>query len=117
MKEIKKQLKLERQQYHKVHLSLINCVLPQKLTPKEIEVLAEFMSLTGDIAKDRFGATARKFVKDKLGLSSAGLSGHLKHLKDKRFLLEAEEGSFSILPILFPEEEEQLYVFKLINIE
>lgn len=117
MNQIKKQMKLKKGEYYQTHLSLVNCVLPVKLTPMEIKVLASFMSLTGDIAKDRFGTTAKKMVKEDLSITSAGMSNYLRSLKDKGFLLESKDGTLTILPILFPQKEEQVYMFKLINSE
>lgn len=115
MEQIKKHLKLSKDQYYESHLSIVNCILPVKLTPTEISVLAAFMSLNGDIGKDRFGTTARKMVKKKLGISASGLSNYLRDLKNKEFLLEEKEKEYTILPLLFPEEKEQLYLFKLVN--
>lgn len=115
MKIIQKQLKLEDLDYYKVHLSIINSFLPTKLSKKEIEVLSIFMSFTGDIALDRFGATAKKIVKMKLGMSSAGLANYLKSMRQKGFLISKEK-EIKILPILQPEDISQLYQFKLIKI-
>ena len=86
---IRKELALTRDKYYMKHLSIINPLLPVSLTPKEIEVLAAFMALKGDIANDRFGTTARKLVMDKLSLSLSGLGNYLKSLKDKRFIKQA----------------------------
>jgi DNA-binding CsgD family transcriptional regulator len=108
---IKKEVRLTRDAYYAKHLAIINPMLPISLTPKEIEVLASFMSLSGDIANDRFGTTARKLIMDKLSISISGLGNYLKSLKDKGFI----KGN-KILPILFPEEEIQDYRFRLINL-
>lgn len=108
---IKKELALSRDKYYMKHLALINPLLPVGLTPKEIEVLAAFMALKGDIANDRFGTTARKLVMEKLSLSLSGLGNYLKSLKDKRFIKDDV-----ILPLLFPDEQMQEYRFKLTNI-
>lgn len=117
MSDIKKQLRLDREEYFKVHLSIVNCFLPIKLTPMEIEVVSSFIALSGDIAKDRFGTTAKKIVREKLKISPAGMSNYIKTLRDKGFIISNSEKELDILPILFPEEKEQLYLFKLINIE
>ena len=109
---IKKQLILTRDAYYNKHLAIINPLLPISLTPKEIEVLAGFMALKGDIANDRFGTTARKLIMDKLSLSLSGLGNYLKSLKDKGFIKQDN----TILPLLFPEEKQQMYEFKLINL-
>lgn len=114
MNEVKKKLKLKRMDYYIVHLSLVNCVLPVKLTPMEIEVMASFLALQGDITEDRFGASARKKVKKERNISSAGLSNYIRELKRKGFLIE-KGATLTILPILFPQDKEQDYHFKLMN--
>ena len=110
MNTIKKTLRLNREEYYAKHLAIINPLLPEHLTPKEIEVLAHFMCLNGTIAEDRFGTTARKFVMRSLSLTLPGLSNHLRALKKKGFVKEN-----TIQPILFPENDSQDYYFKLVN--
>lgn len=116
---IKKLLKLPKAKYFEVHLSLINCVLPKKLTPMEIKVMAAFMGLEGDIAQHRFGPTARKMVMSTINpekpLSPAGLSNYIGQLTEKGFLIEKGD-IIEILPILIPETTEQIYSFKLENL-
>lgn len=116
MKEIKKQLKLDNDEYYETHLSLVNCLLPEavKMTPKEICVMARFMSLKGDIAIQRFGPTAKKIVKENLKLSAAGLSNYMSSLTIKGLLIKKGD-LIEISPILFPEPDEQIYMFKLVN--
>ena len=99
-------------EYYVTHLQIINPILPVKLTPKEIELLANFMCLNGSIAEDRFGTTARGIVKSKMNITTAGVSNYLKSLKDKGFVKQND-----ILPILFPQAKEQMYQFKLVNYE
>lgn len=108
---IRKTLKLTKEDYYTKHLAIINPLLPEHLTPREIEVLACFMSLDGSISTDRFGTTARKFVMNRVGLTLPGLSNHLKSLRDKGFIKDSV-----ILSILFPREDEQEYQFKLTNV-
>lgn len=110
---IQKQVTLPAKQYYEKHLTIVNVFLPITLTPKEIEVLATFMSLEGSIAADRFGTSARKLVRDELSLSAGGLGNYLKSLKDKGFIKENAENSFTILPILHPSENKQNYIFQL----
>lgn len=115
MNPIKKQLVLEKNDYYVKHLSIINNFLPETLAPKEIEVLAAFMSLEGDIAKDRFGTSARKLVMEQVNISPGGLGNYLKSFKIKSFIRKNQEGKLTILPILYPEELEQGYMFKLMK--
>lgn len=114
MPELKKLLELDQLEYFETHLSLVNCLLPTKMTPKEIEVLARFMSLEGDVAKYRFGPTGRKLVMETMKLTSPGLSNYIKALTEKE-LLRKEGDVITILPILFPESNLQDYRFRLIK--
>lgn len=113
MKPIVKTLKLGKIEYYITHLSIVNSLLPVKLTPKEIEVLAWFMSFDY-FEKERFGTTTRKIVRAELNISHQGLSNYLKSLTMKKFLVEREYG-FDILPVLFPAKDQQTYMLKLIN--
>jgi hypothetical protein len=102
--------------YNISHLNIINPFLPVNLTPKEVEVLAAFMALKGELAqKDRFGTTFRKEVKTGLKMSDGGLSNHLTNLKNKGAIKENLDGNLSILTYLFPEENQQFYQFKIIK--
>lgn len=116
MKVISKQVRLENYDYFKVHLSIINAFLPVKLTQRELEVLSLFMSFRGDLAEQRFGTTAKSLVKKKLNITSPNLSNYLKSLIDKGFIVKKTMNEYDILPILQPENVEQVYNFKLINI-
>jgi|688.fasta_scaffold13593_17 hypothetical protein len=113
MKALSKRLVLDSKRFYNIHLSIVNAIIPTKLTPKEIEILALFMSLKGDIAKDRFGTTARKLVMKELNLSDGGLGNYLKSLKEKGFISPTNE----ILPFLIPNDDKQEYFFQLINEE
>lgn len=114
MQEIKKGLALPRLKYYEMHLSIMNCVLPIKMTPMEMTVIASFMCLNGDLANYRFGPTAKKKIMEDLKLSPSGLSNHLNSLTDKGFLTKA--GDFtSFLPLLIPEESQQDYRFRIVN--
>ena len=108
---IQKTLTLNDIDFYIKHLSIVNVFLPVNLTPKEIEILAGFMSLTGDIAKERFGTSARKLIMKKLNLSPGGMGNYLRVLKEKGFITE----DYEILPILHPKANNQMYVFKLIK--
>lgn len=116
MKELKKLLKLDRDNYFETHLSIVNCLLPTKMTPMEIKVIAAFMALEGDIAQYRFGPSAKKIVREKLKISPAGLSNYMTQLLDKGFLIKTGDMT-KIFPILIPEDEEQLYMLKLQNVQ
>jgi predicted transcriptional regulator len=117
MPEFRKAVKLSKLDYYKTHLSLANCLLPIKMTSKEIEVLANFMVLEGDIAAHRFGKTAKEIVRKRLGITPTGLSNYFRSLTNKRFLKEDIDSKYVIWPVLIPEANEQLYMFKLIKTE
>jgi|LakMenE01Jun11ns_1017448.scaffolds.fasta_scaffold9957570_15 hypothetical protein len=112
MKALSKKLVLPNKDYYIVHLSIINALIPSnKLTPKEIEVLASFMMLQGDIAEDRFGSTAKKKIRSELNLSDAGLSNYIKSLKAKGFVTNSN----TILQMLIPNDVSQDYYLQVIN--
>lgn len=116
MQEIKKLLNLPKHEYYETHLSIINCIIPKRLTPMEVKVLAHFMALEGDIAQYRFGPSAKKIIMEELSLKPAGLSNHMSELFKKGFLKKDEQTKLiKIQPILLPEKDEQVYMFKLIN--
>lgn len=110
---IKKILKLSKEDYYKKHLLLINPLLPEHLTTKEAEVLAAFISLEGDIAKDPFGPTGRKIVMEKCSIKPGGLGNYLRALESKKFIIADEKLKFKILPMLIPDPKSQIYQFKL----
>src|SRR5688572_10048753 len=117
MNPIKKELRLSKHEYYEKHLSIVNSMLPIKMTEMEIKVLSRVMALEGDIAIHRFGPTARKVVKESLGITTAGLSNYLGEkgsLIEKKFLMKNGD-MIDILPILIPEKNEQMYMFKLTN--
>lgn len=113
MKVVQKLLTLPRVEYYKKHLLLINYILPVQMTAKEAEVLAHFMSLTGDMRLDPFCTSGRKIVKEKMGISSGGLGNYLDQLEKKEFIHE-ENNKLHLAPILIPEDKVQCYQFKLI---
>jgi len=111
---LKKVLRLSSDDYYTTHLNLMNCILPVKMTPREIEVMAAFMSLEGDIALYRFGPSAKKIVMKRLNLSPAGLSNFMGTLLGKGFLIQKGD-AITIYPMLNLQPNEQIYMFKLIN--
>ena len=116
MKIIKKTLKLNRDEFFRKHLLIINHLLPVQMTPKEAEVLAAFLSLEGNLASDPFSTTGRKIVRENLKISSGGLGNYLDQLKTKGFITETTgetEKILKIIPILIPSGDSQGYQFKL----
>lgn len=87
---LKKSLELDKTTYFETHLMIVNAILPKerRLSNKEIEVLARFMSMEGDLVKsNRFNSTARRSVRDELNLSHQGLSNHITGIRDKGFII------------------------------
>ncbi len=116
MTEIKKVLRVDKLSYYETHLSLINCIIPNKnrMTPMEIKVLATFMALEGEMASYRFSTIGRKIVMNSLELSASGLSGYIRTLSDKE-LIVGERDKIIISSILIPEPTQQDYRFRLIK--
>ena len=110
MKKVKITRQLGRVDFLRTHIRLVDALEGRKLTDREIEVLAAFAELEGDIRKDILGTSARKIVKDKLGLSAPGLANYLKSLSEKEVIKEGK-----ISPVIFlPSGEEVSYQINLI---
>lgn len=104
--------------YYKKHLEIVTLFLPGEITKTEILVLASFMSLKGDIAKDRFGTSARKLIMEQLGMSPGGLGNHLKSLSDNKYIYKDDNGVFNINKYLIPDNTKwQGYQFKIVSNE
>ena len=113
---MKKAVRLSKEEYYKKHLYLINYILPTQMTRKEVEFLAHFMCLEGELKDTPFCTTGRNIVKEKMGVSSGGIGNYLVQLKKKNFITE-KDGKLQILPVLIPNENSQTYMFKLIKEE
>lgn len=121
MKLLQKIIRVNREDYFKMHLNIINTLVSEKekMVNKEIEVLAAFLSLDKNIIEeDMFNTLARKQVKAKLGnMSAGGLGNHLKSLIEKKHLSKNEiTGKITVNPAIIPQEPIQGYQIKLIEI-
>jgi len=114
MKPLKKQLRLDNKEFYITHMSIVNALLPIKMTPKEVEIIAAFLSITGTLADDRFSTTGRQVVRNMLGISHQYLTNYIKSLIKKGFI-QNNNDKLELTPILFPEREEQNYIIKLVN--
>jgi hypothetical protein len=112
LQTISKTLNLSEDDYFRIHMEIINPILPIKLSIKEIEIISVFMSFTGTLAEDRFSTTGRKIVREKLNLSHQSLSNYINNLTSKGFLIE-KDNKLTLLPILFPNKTEQTYLIKI----
>lgn len=111
---LSKTLYLTEQEFFKTHINIINALLPNKLSPKEIDTLAVFMSFTGTLAGDKFCTSGKKIAKETLAISYQQLWNLLSSLKKKGSIIENSNGKLDILPILFPKSRiEQQYNIKL----
>ena len=115
MKTLGKTLQLEKEAYYLKNLEIMNTVLPTKLSEKEMEILALFMTYENNINGDRFSTIIRKEVMKKLKLSPGGLGNHLASLINKGLVVKTLENRLEIKPFLFPNPNSQDYHFRLIN--
>lgn len=123
MQVITNVLKVKKDGYYIKHLEILNIILPEekfpeKLSSKEIEVLAAFMSQDKSLTEeDMFNGVVRKKVMDKCSLKPGGLGNHLKKMIEKGFLTKNDLTKRILLkPFLFPVENHQGYRIKLIKI-
>tara|TARA_R110000796_G_scaffold118353_5_gene232003 strand:+ start:10131 stop:10490 length:360 start_codon:yes stop_codon:yes gene_type:complete len=116
MKIIKQVISTEGREYYEKHLKIVSCILPTKLTQKEIEVLAFFMSLDKNlIEEDMFNSLARKKVMEGLSkMSPGGLGNHLKSMIVKQVLDRHNiTKRITIKSFLIPEESSQEFQIRL----
>lgn len=114
MKIIKKDLKLKsKKDYFLKHLQIIVPYLPVDISPKEMEVLACFMTISDE--DKRFSTEGRKKVKSMIDkLSDGGLGNFLRSLKDKGIILSQQDGTLYIHKALIPMGDgKQEYQFSI----
>jgi len=117
MKLIRRVFHLEKDDYYRKHLSIVNTLLPMYLTVKEIEVLSTFMSLDKNlIEEDMFNPVSRKRVMKELHLSPGGLGNHLKSMINKKVLDRNKiTNKITIKTFLLPQEPVQGYQIKILK--
>lgn len=95
---VRKSLTLSTMEYYITHLSIINTIIPLslRLTPREIDVLAAFLTL--HIAT-RFTTIGRKQIRDTLSLSPSSLSNHIKSLIAKKFIIASPDDGVTPIDI------------------
>lgn len=106
---------LNNEDFIEKYLQIIHLLLPVQLDKKEIDVLSSFLSLDKSITEDdMFNTFARKKVKDKLSLSSAGLSNYLRTLIDKAYLLKNKQtGTIKVNPIIIPKSNDYEFIINI----
>ena len=113
METLKKTIRTLPKDYITRHLLIVNGLLPNQLTRKEIQILASFMGLHKELTKDSlFNTEARKRVMKEFNMVPAGLSYHLTNIIKKGLIIK-EDGLLKVHPSFFPEENGQNYIFKL----
>jgi hypothetical protein len=105
----------DKQAYYELHLAIINPLLPNSLTDKEIKILASFMAIDEKLVEDdRFNSLVRKKIMEKHKLSAGGLGNYLKSMIKKGFLTKSKiTGRIKIKPFMIPEPNMQGYQFKI----
>lgn len=119
MKTIQYKLELDKQKYYEKHLSIVSCLLPTHLTPKEIEILACFLSLDKSLIEtDMFNAESRKRVMFMKKLSAGGLGNYLKSMIDKKVIdKNPDTNKMKIKPFLLPNDKTQGFKLLLVNLD
>lgn len=110
---IRKLLKLGPSDYYLTHLRLVNAVLPNKMTERELTVIAKFMEYGG------FDTKARKGVMNDLKISPSNLSNNISALVEKGFVVAYLDSrgkkKFKFHDLLNIAPDKELYEFGLIN--
>ena len=108
MKRLKKE-NLRKKEFFPKYLRLVNVILPDPLTQREIDVLAAFMQLEGDLVReDRFGTQARSVVRKKFGFKTySNLDNYIRFFKKKGVIQTSPTtGKLVLSPKLaIPEKE------------
>jgi DNA-binding MarR family transcriptional regulator len=120
MQVITTTLDVTKYQYYVRHLEVLNVILPSgnfpdKLSSKEIEVLAAFMCQEKSlIEEDMFNGVVRKKVMEILSLKPGGLGNHLNKIIKKGHLLKNNiTKKITLRSFIFPTENNQGYRIKL----
>ena len=113
-----KTLKLRTDEYYERHVMLVNAILGNPLTGREVEVLGIVLHLQ-DQGQDPFSRENRALIKKKLKIESANLSNFIRGLVSKKFMKRGSDAggkaAIIIAPGLSPGGKEEIYQFKLIH--
>lgn len=110
MKRLKKQ-RIDRKNFYPKYLKLINVILPQPLTQREIDILSAFMELEGDVVdNDRFGTQARRLVRERFKFKShSNLDNYIQYFKRKGVLYTDDTGKLKVVnSINIPKDEKEV---------
>jgi hypothetical protein len=91
----------------RVRVALINAIFDKKLANREIDYLAYYLALSGDIVDlgGRFSATATNIVRKQMGVTSQRMTNIKKGLKKKNLIIDID-GKEEIIPELHPKSQE-----------
>jgi len=101
--KLKKYVAKSRYEYYRYCVRVLNAMIPEdnQIEGKEIDILALVLSFEGDInIYNRFNTVARKEIRERLKLSSGGLTNYIKSLKGKGILVLNKAGLLDINPVL-----------------
>lgn len=100
------------------NIQVLNLFVETKLTAKEMEMLAHFLSLEEVLVKDNmFNTEARKRVREAMGFSNASLANHIASCVSKGFINRHPLTDFLSInqSLLFSKETEYLIKFTKID--
>jgi hypothetical protein len=109
---VRKSLTLSTREYYMTHLLIINTIIPPilRITHKEIEVLAAFLTVPPDV---RFTSLGRKLVRDALSLSPSSISNYMKALITKKFILTSPQDEsipIGVAPNILPNPTQEYHI-------
>ena len=97
-------LKIEKKKYNLAMLKVINCFL--NMTEFELEIIAAMLNNNILI----LNTESRKLLRDITNKGIATTNNYIKNLKDKRILLEQEEGLVINQSIIKPIEDGEVNI-------
>lgn len=91
----------------RIRVALINVIFNKDLANREIDYLAYYLALSGDIVDlaGRFSSTANNIVKNQMKVTSQRMTNIKKALKKKKLIIEVD-GKEEIIPELHPQSQE-----------
>lgn len=102
-------------EYISRYIHILNSFSKDKLTDPQIDVIANFLALDGDLIREnRLSTDARTHVRRQLGMSHSALTNILKRIKDKGYLMSVN-GKDKFHKLLIPPEDKKLFKIALIH--
>jgi len=93
---------LNDKEFYDIFITMVslNYSKEKRLTPREKEIVIEFMSLGKKFEHNRFSKQARKIVRDKFGITSLNMNNLLMNIKKKGYLTVDEDDITTFSPML-----------------